>query len=139
MTLSSSMAAQFAMAEVAALALLAAIAVATLVPADGRSARAALAGRAFPRLFRRDHDLLPRLAPADGGGGGLLPVAVLLEALQGLTPDRTPDLPTALSAAAGVASAALLADLVICAAEGRGSARIRAESLTPGAGAASQM
>jgi hypothetical protein len=44
---------------------------------------------------------------------GLLPVAVLLEALQGLTPDRVPDLATTLSAAAGVASAALLADLAI--------------------------
>jgi VanZ family protein len=43
----------------------------------------------------------------------LLPVAILLEALQGLTPDRTADAATALFAAAGVASAALLADLVI--------------------------
>jgi VanZ family protein len=43
----------------------------------------------------------------------LLPVAVLLEAAQGLTPDRTPDLATALIAAAGVALAALLADLVL--------------------------
>jgi hypothetical protein len=33
--------------------------------------------------------------------------ACLLEALQGLTPDRTPDLQTALAAAAGVLSAAL--------------------------------
>ena len=44
---------------------------------------------------------------------GLLPAAVLLEALQGLTPDRVADFPTALFAAAGVASAALLADLAI--------------------------
>ena len=43
----------------------------------------------------------------------LLPVAILLEALQGLTPDRTADPATALSAAAGVASAALLAELTI--------------------------
>ena len=43
----------------------------------------------------------------------LLPFAVLLEVLQGLTPDRVPDLATALSAATGVASAALLANLVI--------------------------
>ena len=43
----------------------------------------------------------------------LLPIAVLLEAAQGLTPDRTPDPATALSAAAGVAVAALLADLVL--------------------------
>ena len=43
----------------------------------------------------------------------LIPFAVLLEALQGLTPDRAADFPTALFAAAGVASAALLADLAI--------------------------
>jgi VanZ family protein len=43
----------------------------------------------------------------------LLPVAVLLETAQGLTPDRTADLATALSAATGVAVAALLADLVL--------------------------
>jgi VanZ family protein len=43
----------------------------------------------------------------------LLPVAVGLEAAQALTPDRTPDLSTALTAAAAVASAALLADLVL--------------------------
>jgi len=41
----------------------------------------------------------------------LVPCAVTLEALQALTPDRVPDIPTALFAAAGVASAALLADL----------------------------
>ena len=40
----------------------------------------------------------------------LLPVAVGLEAAQGLTPDRTPDAATALAAAAGVACGALLAD-----------------------------
>jgi len=44
---------------------------------------------------------------------GLIPFAVLLEALQGLTPDRVPDLATTLSAATGVASAALLADLIM--------------------------
>jgi hypothetical protein len=43
----------------------------------------------------------------------LLPLAVLLEAMQGLTPDRVPDLATTLSAATGVASAALLADLIL--------------------------
>jgi len=43
----------------------------------------------------------------------LIPFAVLLEVLQGLTPDRVADFPTALFAAAGVASAALLADLAI--------------------------
>jgi len=35
--------------------------------------------------------------------------AGLLEALQGLTPDRVPDLPTAFSRAAGVLLAALVA------------------------------
>ncbi len=40
----------------------------------------------------------------------LVPVAVGLEAAQALTPDRTPDIATALVAAAAVASAALLAD-----------------------------
>jgi hypothetical protein len=43
----------------------------------------------------------------------LLPLAILLEAAQGLTPDRTADPATALSAATGVAAAALLADLVL--------------------------
>ena len=43
----------------------------------------------------------------------MLPVAILIEAAQALTPDRTADLATALFAAAGVASAALFADLVI--------------------------
>ena len=39
--------------------------------------------------------------------------AAVLEALQGLTPDRTPDLPTALSAAAGALTAGILAKLLI--------------------------
>jgi len=43
----------------------------------------------------------------------LLPVAIVLETAQGLTPDRTADPATALSAATGVAVAALLADLVL--------------------------
>jgi hypothetical protein len=43
----------------------------------------------------------------------LLPVAIMLETAQGLTPDRTADPATALSAATGVAVAALLADLVL--------------------------
>ena len=43
----------------------------------------------------------------------LLPVAILLEAAQGLTPDRVSDLATALFAATGVATAALLADLIL--------------------------
>ena len=45
--------------------------------------------------------------------GVLLPVAVLLESLQALTADRVADAVTALFAAAGVASAALLADLAM--------------------------
>jgi VanZ family protein len=52
----------------------------------------------------------------------MLPIAVLLEASQALTPDRTADLATALFAAAGVASAALLADLVMRLRRPRGSA-----------------
>jgi hypothetical protein len=43
----------------------------------------------------------------------MLPLALLIEAAQTLTPDRTADPATALMAAAGVAVAALLADLVI--------------------------
>jgi hypothetical protein len=43
----------------------------------------------------------------------LVPLAVVLETLQALTADRTPDAVTALFAAAGVSSAALLADLAI--------------------------
>ena len=43
----------------------------------------------------------------------LLPLAILLETLQALTADRVADAATALFAAAGVASAALLADLVM--------------------------
>ena len=43
----------------------------------------------------------------------LIVLAGMLEALQGLTVDRTPDLLTALSGTAGVLSAALLAWLVL--------------------------
>jgi len=43
----------------------------------------------------------------------LLPFGVLLEAAQMLTPDRVADPATALSAAAGVATAALLADGIL--------------------------
>ena len=45
--------------------------------------------------------------------GVMVAFSALLEALQGLTPDRTPDLPTALSAAAGALTAGVLAWLVI--------------------------
>jgi hypothetical protein len=43
----------------------------------------------------------------------LVPFAILMEMLQGLTADRVPDPATALIAASGVASAALLADLIL--------------------------
>ncbi len=45
--------------------------------------------------------------------GGLMAFAVSLEALQGLTADRVPDLPTAFCGAAGVMAGALLAPLLI--------------------------
>jgi len=43
----------------------------------------------------------------------MLPFAIIIETAQGLTLDRTADPATALMAAAGVASAALLADRVL--------------------------
>ena len=49
-------------------------------------------------------------------GGALMVFAGAIEALQGLTPDRVPDLPTALSGAGGALLVALLASLVIHAA-----------------------
>ena len=52
----------------------------------------------------------------------LLPFAVAVEAAQGLTADRTPDLATALVAAAAVAIAAFLADLVLAVRKKRGKA-----------------
>lgn len=60
--------------------------------------------------------------------GVLMVLAGLLEALQGLTADRIPDLPTAFSGVAGVAAAALLADLVIGLGKGRAAAKQGAES-----------
>ena len=44
--------------------------------------------------------------------GLLAAFSALLEVLQGLTPDRVPDLPTALSGAGGALAAGLLAKLV---------------------------
>ena len=66
----------------------------------------------------------------------LVPFAVLLEALQGLTADRVPDLPTALFGAAGVASAALLADLALWLRKGarRPPTRAGKPERPPGAG-----
>jgi hypothetical protein len=50
----------------------------------------------------------------------MLPFAIVIETAQGLTDDRTAEPATALMAAAGVASAALLTDLVIaCRKKGR--------------------
>ncbi len=98
----------------AAMVVLAAIAVATLVPAEWQIRLGlhwlvehflayftvtALFCLAWPR---------PMAVAAV-----LLPVAVLLETAQGLTPDRVPDPATALSAATGVAVATLLADLAL--------------------------
>jgi hypothetical protein len=45
--------------------------------------------------------------------GGLMAFAAIMEALQGLTADRIPDLPTAFCGAAGVVAGALLARLLI--------------------------
>lgn len=45
--------------------------------------------------------------------GAMMALSALIEALQGLTPDRTPDLPTVLSAAAGALTAGALAKLTI--------------------------
>jgi hypothetical protein len=53
----------------------------------------------------------------------LVPFAVLIETAQGLTPDRVADPATALIAATGVATAALLADLVILLRKRRGLAK----------------
>jgi hypothetical protein len=58
--------------------------------------------------------------------GLLMLFAALLEVLQGLTPDRVPDLPTALSGAGGVLAAALLAEFIIRVRNQRASARQQA-------------
>jgi hypothetical protein len=98
----------------AAVALLAAIAVATLVPA-GWQIRLGLhwlvehflAYVTVTALFCLAWPRPMKVAAV------LLPVAILLEMAQKLTPDRTADPATALAAATGVAVAALLADLVL--------------------------
>jgi hypothetical protein len=48
--------------------------------------------------------------------GALMALSALLETLQGLTPDRVPDLPTALSGAGGALAGALAASLTLYAA-----------------------
>ena len=55
--------------------------------------------------------------------GSLMVLAGALEALQGLTADRVPDLPTALCGAAGVLSGALFVQLVMRFWTGRATAR----------------
>jgi hypothetical protein len=98
----------------AGFALAAAIAVATFVPA-GWQIRTGLhwliehflAYFAVTAIF-----CLARPRPM-AVAAALVPFAVLMEALQGLTADRVPDPVTALIAASGVASAALLADFVL--------------------------
>jgi VanZ family protein len=45
--------------------------------------------------------------------GALMVLAGVMEALQGLTADRVPDLPTALCGAAGVMTAALIVQVII--------------------------
>jgi len=94
--------------------LLAAIAVATFIPADWQIRLGLhwltehfLAYFAVTALFCLSSRRPMAVAAV------LVPIAVVLETLQALTADRTADAVTALFAAAGVASAALLADLVI--------------------------
>jgi VanZ family protein len=94
--------------------LLAAIAVAALIP-EGWQVRTGLhwlvehflAFFAVTLVFCLAWPRPMRVAAA------MLPLALLIEAAQALTPDRTADPATALMAATGVAVAALLADLVI--------------------------
>jgi hypothetical protein len=72
---------------------------------------ARLGDRPLCRLLRDHVDRLPRLAPRPFVvRGALTATAVLLEGLQGLTPDRTPNFLAALYGAGGV-PAALLAEL----------------------------
>ena len=77
--------------------------------------RAALGGRAFPVYFLATPIFCLAWPRPFIVAGVMIAVSALLEALQGLTPDRTPDLPTALSAAAGALTAGVLAKLVILA------------------------
>jgi hypothetical protein len=99
---------------IAGVLLLAAIAVASLVPAAWQVrlglhwlAEHFLAYFALTTLFC----VLSRRPMAVAAA--LILLAVVLEALQSLTANRVADATTALFAAAGVASAALLADLAI--------------------------
>ena len=59
--------------------------------------------------------------------GALMALAGAMEALQGLTADRVPDLPTAFCGAAGVLTGALLADLCMGARRERWGAQAPAD------------
>jgi len=62
----------------------------------------------------RDHtDCLFRVAPAVRGRGSPMIFSMLLEGLQALAPDLTPNLMAAIDGAGGVLAAALLAELFI--------------------------
>jgi hypothetical protein len=95
-------------------ALMAAIAVATLVPA-GWQIRLGLHWLVehFLAYFAVTAIFCLAWKRPTAVAAVLLPVAIVLETAQGLTSDRTTDPATALSAATGVAVAALLADLVL--------------------------
>jgi hypothetical protein len=95
-------------------ALIAAIAVATLIPA-GWQIRTGLhwLTEHFAIYFAVTVVLCLAWPRPFLVAGTLMVLGGLLEALQGLTADRVPDFPTALFGAAGVASAALVADLVM--------------------------
>jgi hypothetical protein len=96
------------------MALLAAIAAATLVPAEWQI-RTGLNWLAehFLAYFAASAVFCAAWGRPMAVAALLVPFAVVMETLQGLTPDRVPDGATALIAAAGVASAALLADLIL--------------------------
>ena len=74
---------------------------------------ARLADRALPRLFAVTSIVCLAWPGPFVVGGALMVVAALLEALQGLTPDRTPNLLGAFWGAVGALAAALLAELFI--------------------------
>lgn len=96
-----------------AAAVIAAIAVASLVPADMQIRTGlhwlvehflAFFGAALVLCLAWPRPMIV--------AGALMALSALLEALQGLTPDRVPDLPTALSGAGGALTGALAAKLL---------------------------
>ena len=74
---------------------------------------ARLADGSFPRLRRGPRNRLARLAPAIRRRAALMATAVLLEALQALTPDRHADLQAGLFGASGALTVAVLAELFV--------------------------